>query len=116
VFGDPERVAHKAAVLARHCEEIERDPAEIEVTHLTNALAATDRTDLRDRVGRLRDRNTTAEAYMERNHAGTVDDLTGLFAAYATAGAGHSIVTIPDVVAEGSIEAFAEVIRNLSSP
>jgi F420-dependent oxidoreductase-like protein len=116
VFGDPERVAHKALVLARHCEEIERDPAEIEVTHLTTALAAADRTDLRDRVGRLRDRNTTPEAYMERNHAGTVDDLLELFAAYAAAGAGHSIVAIPDVVAEGSIEAFGEVIRNLGSP
>jgi hypothetical protein len=101
-------------VLAKHCEDIERDSAEIEVTHLTNALAAADRHDLRDRVGRLRDRNTTAESYMERNHAGTVDDLTELFAAYATAGAGHSIVTIPDVVAEGSIESFAGVIRNLA--
>jgi F420-dependent oxidoreductase-like protein len=116
VFGDPERVAHKTTVLARHCEDLDRDPAEIEVTHLTNALAAVDRNDLRDRVGRLRDRNTTAESYMERNHAGTVDDLSELFAAYASAGAGHSIVAIPDVAAEGSIETFAGVIRNLSSP
>lgn len=115
VFGDPARVAHKAEVLARHCEEIERDPAEIEVTHLTNALAATDREELRDRVGRLRDRNSTAEAYMERNNAGTVDDLTELFAAFAAGGAGHSIVAIPDVIVEGSIEAFAGVIRNLGS-
>jgi F420-dependent oxidoreductase-like protein len=116
VFGNPDQVAHKAAVLGRHCEEIERDPAEIEVTHLINALAATDRKDLRDRVERLRGRNTTAESYMERNHAGTGDDLTELFSAYASAGAGHSVVAIPDVVAEGSIEAFAVVIRNLSSP
>ena len=115
VFGDPARVAHKAAVLSRHCEEIERDPAEIEVTHLTTALASTDRKDLRDRVGRLRDRNTTAESYMERNNAGTVDDLTELFAAYGASGAGHSIVAIPDVVADGSIEAFAGVIRNLGA-
>lgn len=116
VFGDPARVAHKAAVLARHCEEIERDPTDVEVTHLTTALAATDRAELRDRVDRLRDRNSTAETYMERNNAGTVDDLTELFAAYAAAGADHSIVAIPDVVAEGSIEAFGGVIRNLGSP
>lgn len=115
VFGDPTGVAHKAAVLARHCEEIERDPAEIEVTHLTTALAATDRKALRDRVGRLRDRNTTAETYMDRNNAGTIDDLTDLFAAYSAAGASHSIVAIPDVAIEGSIEAFAEVIRNLAT-
>lgn len=116
VFGDPARVAHKAAVLARHCEEIERDPADVEVTHLTTALAATDRKELRDRVDRLRDRNATAEAYMDRNNAGTVDDLTELFAAYAAAGADHSIVAIPDVVTEGSIEAFAPILRSLGSP
>jgi len=110
VFGDPERVRHKANVLAGHCEEMQRDPTEIEVTHLTNALAAADRKELRERVDRMRDRNTTPESFMKRQNAGTVDDLTALFAAYAGAGAGHSIVAIPDVWEEGSIETFGSVI------
>jgi F420-dependent oxidoreductase-like protein len=110
VFGSPERVGQKAKVLVAHCEEVGRDPSEIEVTHLTNVLAATDRRNLRDRVDRLRGRNTAPETFMERHKAGTVDDLVELFAAYHAAGAGHSIVAIPDVWEEGSIETFGEVV------
>jgi F420-dependent oxidoreductase-like protein len=116
VFGDPDRVRHKAGVLARHCDDVGRDPGHIEITHLTNAMAATDRKDLRRRVDRLRDRNTTAETFMKRNHAGTVDDLIDLFTAYSDAGAHHSIVTLPDVALEGSIETFGDVIRDFATP
>jgi F420-dependent oxidoreductase-like protein len=31
-FGDPEEIAHKLEVLRRHCEDVGRDPNEIEVT------------------------------------------------------------------------------------
>jgi F420-dependent oxidoreductase-like protein len=114
VFGDPQRVKHKAGVLAAHCEDIERDPGEVEVTHLTNALVAPDRRALRERVDLLRDRTTTAESFMKRHNAGTVDDLVELFAAYSAAGADHSIVAIPDVWKEGSIETFGEVIAQFN--
>lgn len=116
VFGDPGRVSHKTAVLARHCAEVERDPSEIEVTHLTTVLVAEDRTGLRQQVDRLRERNTTAEAYMKRNNAGTIDDQIDLFAAYDAAGASHSIVALPDVIEEGSIETFGAVIEALATP
>lgn len=114
LFGDPGRVEHKARVLAAHCEEVERDPAEIEVSHLTNALAATDRKELRNRVDRMRNRNTTSESFMKRHNAGTAEDLVELFTAYSAAGAHHSIVAIPDVWEEGSIETFGEVIAELA--
>lgn len=114
VFGDPGRVRHKAAVLAGHCEEVGRDPTEIEVTHLSNALAAMDRKELRERVERLRERNATADSFMKRYNTGTVDDLTALFTAYAAAGADHSIVAIPDVWEDGSIETFGEVIAEFA--
>lgn len=116
VFGDPERVRHKVGVLARHCADLGRDLAEVEVTHLTNALAASDRGELRERVERLRDRNTPAEVFMRRASAGTVDDLVELFSRYSEAGAGHSIVALPDVAMEGSIETFGDVIGGLASP
>jgi len=114
VFGDPGRVEHKVKVLVSHCDDLQRDPAEVEVTHLTNGLAAPDRQTLRERVDRLRDRNTTAETFMKRHNAGTVDDLVALFAAYSAAGADHSIVAIPDVWEEGSIETFGEVIAGFA--
>ena len=110
VFGDPDRVRHKVEVLEAHCVAVERDPDEIEVTHLTNVVAAADRASLRDRVDELRGRNTSVEDYSRRNNAGLVDDHVELFSAYAKAGASHSIVAMPDVHLEGSIEAIAEVI------
>lgn len=115
LFGSPDRVAHKVAVLRNHCAEIGRDPADIEVTHLTNALVAPSRDDLRAKVDAFRDRTTNAERYMTRHNAGTVDDLVGLFGAYHQAGTDHSIVALPDVAQEGSIETFADVIAALSS-
>lgn len=116
LFGDPERVRHKVEILHRHCVEIDRDPSTVEITHLINALAADDRTSLRDRVERMRDRNTPAEQYMKQFNAGTPDDLEALFTRYAEAGASHSIVSMPDVALEGSIEAFADVISRFDSP
>jgi F420-dependent oxidoreductase-like protein len=116
VFGDPATVAHKTEVLGGHCAEFGRDPTEVEVTHLLTALVATDRKTLRARVDRLRDRNNTAEDFMRRTNAGTVDDLAALFSAYSSAGAGHSIVSLPDVALEGSIETFADVIARFDSP
>lgn len=115
VFGNPDRVRHKAEVLAAHCEEFDRDPGQVEVTHLTNALAAPDRTALRETVDRLRGRNTSPDAFMTQNNAGTVDDLTELFTAYASAGAAHSIVALPNVTEDGSIETFADVIAGFTS-
>ena len=109
VFGDPDRVRHKVEVLEAHCETVGRDPGDIEVTHLTNVVAAPDRTALRDRVDQLRGR-TTVEDYSRRNNAGIPDDHLELFTAYSEAGAAHSIVSLPDVHLGGSIEAFAEVI------
>ncbi|HEX9846841.1 MAG TPA: TIGR03560 family F420-dependent LLM class oxidoreductase [Acidimicrobiia bacterium] len=116
LLGGPERIRHKVGVLDRHCVEIGRDRTDIEVTHLMTAMAATDRKDLRERVDRLRERSTPAETYMQRTNAGTVDDLVTLFGLYSEAGAQHSIVSIPDVATEGSIEAFSEVIARLAFP
>ena len=113
LFGDPATIKRKVDVLHRHCEDVGRDPADVEVTHLTTALVAGSRSELRERIDLLRDRNTSHEEYAGRNNAGTVDDLTGLFTAYAAAGADHSIVSLPDVHLEGSIEEFGEIIETL---
>jgi F420-dependent oxidoreductase-like protein len=116
LFGDPGRIRHKVDVLNRHCAEVDRDPSTIEVTHLSNALVAPDRSALRDRIAALRDRNVTPERYMKEFNAGTPDDLEALFTRYAEAGAGHSIVALPDVALEGSIETFSDVIARFTSP
>ena len=112
-FGDSETA--KVEVLRRHCSDLGRDPDET-VTHLLTTLAAGDTKSLRERIEKLRARNTSAEQYAERANAGTVEDLIGLFSAYSAAGAGHSIVALPDVALEGSIETFGEIIASFTKP
>jgi F420-dependent oxidoreductase-like protein len=116
LFGKPEVVRHKVEVLRRHCSDVDRDPDEIEVTHLVDAMVAPDRKALREQVERLRGRNTTAESFMTRHNAGTVDDHLEHFAAYQEAGAVHSMVSLPDAHLEGSIEAFGQVIAGMARP
>lgn len=112
VFGNAERVRHKVEVLHRHCADVGRDPDQIEVTHLTSVMTAPDRKTLAGRIDQLRDRNTSPDDYARRHNAGTVDDLVGLFDGYSQAGANHSIVSLPDVALEGSLEAFGDVIAS----
>ena len=113
LFGKPDVIRQKVEVLGDHCSEIGRDPAEIEVTHLVNLLTRPDRKALREVVDRLRGRNVTADAYMARHNAGTVEDQLTHITAYGEAGARHSMVVMPDVHLEGSIETFGQVIANL---
>jgi len=116
LFGDPEVIRHKVEVLHGHCRDLARDPGEITVTHLITTLVAADADTLRERIGVLRGRNQTVEQYAKQNHAGLIDDLIGLFAAYSDAGADHSIVALPDVSMDGSIETFSEVIAAFRGP
>ena len=116
LFGDPDTIERKVDVLHRHCADLGRDPAEVEVTHLTTAVVAQSRSELRERIDLLRDRNTSREDYAERNNAGTVEDLTSLFGSFSAAGADHSIVSLADAHLERSIETFGEVIENLGHP
>lgn len=116
LFGKPEVVERRVGVLRRHCAEIDRDPEEIEVTHLVDVMVAPNRRDLRQRVDGLRERNTTVEAFMTRYNAGVVEDQLEHFAAYHRAGARHSMVSLPDAHLEGSIEAFGLVIAGMGHP
>ena len=116
LFGSPEVIRRKVDVLHSHCAEIDRNPNEIEVSHLVDVMSATDRDSLRERVDQLRGRNMTAEAYMARHNAGTVADHLDHIAGYRAAGVSHSIVAMPDVQLDGSIEAFGEVIAAMPRP
>ncbi len=116
LFGDPDAIRAKVEILQRHCADVDRSRAEIEVSHLTEVLASSDRKALRERVEQLRDRNTPAETFMLRTNAGTVDDLTEWVGRYADAGAQHTIVSMPDVALDGSIEAFGDVIARFEPP
>ena len=116
LFGSPETVRQKVEVLEAHCEDVGRDPSQVTVTHLTNAMPGLNATDLRNRINQVRGRNMSVEEFSRRNNAGLAADLVNLFARYADAGTQHSIVSLPDVHLEGSIESFGEVISTFDRP
>jgi F420-dependent oxidoreductase-like protein len=116
LFGKPDVIRRKVEVLRRHCADVDRDPDEIEVTHLVDVMVAADRKALRERIERLRGRNTTVEAFMVRHNAGVVEDHLEHFAAYHQAGARHSMVVLPDAHLDGSIETFGLVIAAMARP
>lgn len=103
VGGDPATVARKVAVLAAHCQAIDRDPAEVTVTHLSTAVA----------VGTRRE----VEAYgadIDRLAVGTVQDHVGRYRLLAEAGVETAIVSLPLASRPGELEQFAEVISDFA--
>jgi F420-dependent oxidoreductase-like protein len=114
LFGRPDVISRKVEVLRRHCAEVGRDPDQVEITHLVDTMTAPNRQALRERVEQLRSRDMPADMFMARHNAGTVEDQLAHIAAYHEAGVGHSMVVLPDVHLEGSIETFAAVIAKLT--
>ena len=98
VFGNPATVRHKATVLRAHCVDVDRDPAEVALTHLSTALVGTDDTHVRELVERLRPRRQDPAGYASAVNAGTVDDHIGRCRALAEAGASEVMVRLPDLV------------------
>ncbi len=92
VFGGPETIHHKFEVLRRHCEDVGRDPDEIERTTLVSTRIAAD--------GR---HGTSTPAQV-------VDRLADL----SDAGAQHVILAVRDVWEPGRLELIgADVIPEL---
>ena len=92
VFGEPEDVRHKVAVLHRHCEAEGRDPAEITVTQLSTAGVIAEQAD------------------REHEDQGTVAEQVGRYRALADAGVHEVFVAVHDPGTGEGVERFAEVI------
>jgi F420-dependent oxidoreductase-like protein len=110
VRGHPGTVRHKASVLAEHCRQVGRDPRQVRVTHLSTALVAPTRRELRAAVDRHRSRSSTPEEVGQRLGAGTIDEHIGRYRELAEAGVETAIVALPDLATPGSLEAFGQVI------
>lgn len=114
LFGDVDTVARKLAVLQRHCDEIGRDPAEIEVSHLSAAFAATDRRSLERRLAELAGPEEAPEQAAARLGAATVDDHIGRFRRLAEAGVNHAIVPLVADATTEDVGAFEPVIASFA--
>jgi len=92
LFGDPDTVRHKLAVLREHCAAERRDPAAVAVTHLARARV----------IGPREPR--------EGGGAATVEEHIGRYRELAEAGVETAIVGLGDVEGPATVERFAEVI------
>jgi alkanesulfonate monooxygenase SsuD/methylene tetrahydromethanopterin reductase-like flavin-dependent oxidoreductase (luciferase family) len=82
---DPAALERKLAVLRRHCDEVGRDPAEIEVTVLDLPVVGRDRDEVWARVERHRGR-TAAASFARTHHAGTFGEQRERYARLAAMG------------------------------
>jgi F420-dependent oxidoreductase-like protein len=82
VFGGPVAIHHKFEVLRRHCQEIGRDPDEIE-------------------------RTTLQDVRLSGSRAETARSIVDRFGELADAGAQHVIVTVPTVHEPAALELLA---------
>jgi len=92
LFGDPDTVGHKLAVLREHCAAERRDPASVAVTHLASARVIAEG-EARDGAG-----------------AATLEEHVGRYRELAEAGVETAIVGLGDATGPASVERFAEVI------
>jgi alkanesulfonate monooxygenase SsuD/methylene tetrahydromethanopterin reductase-like flavin-dependent oxidoreductase (luciferase family) len=97
-------------VLAAHCADAGRDPAEVELTHLSTTLVGRTDAEVAAAVERLRPRRQPAAAYAASVHAGTVADHVGRFRVLADAGVREAMVRLPDLTDPEPLGAFSEVI------
>jgi F420-dependent oxidoreductase-like protein len=92
LFGEPDTVRHKVAVLHDHCAAEGRDPAAVTVTHLQAARVIAD--------GEARD----------GLHAGTVEEQVGRYRELAEAGVQTAIVSLRDTDGAAAVARFAGVV------
>jgi F420-dependent oxidoreductase-like protein len=110
VMGDLDVVQRKAAVLRAHCEAEGRDPAEVELTHLSTVLVGSDDRHVAAMVARLRPRQTGPARAAAALNAGTVGDHVGRFRELADAGVREAMVRLPDPLDGEAMACMAEVI------
>ena len=100
LFGEPDVVAHKLAVLHEHCEAEGRDPATITVTNLTEAAI-------------LGGSAAASERYADV--VGTVEEQVGRYRAFAEVGVQEAIVGLHLDGTADQVEAFSPVIAAFRS-
>ena len=104
LFGEPDVVANKIAALSRHCDELDRDLREIDISHLSTVLIGADREELAATIDRLRPKRVGAERFAREINAGTIDDHYERSMRLRDVGVASLIVRLVDVAEPGAVE------------
>jgi F420-dependent oxidoreductase-like protein len=114
VLGDRATVARKADVLRQHCAAVGRDPAEVELSHLSTVLVGRDDREVSALVEKYRPpRSDRARAAAALN-AGTVADHVGRLRELVELGVREVMVRVPDPLDETTMGLMSEVISAFS--
>ena len=112
---------HKSAVLARHCDEVGRDVAEITRTHAPDCLLFDSDADLRRWLdspggGHLWGKQDP-DAYVRDNFVGTDEQVAEKVQGYVDAGCREFVLWFRDYPGVESLERFmADVVPRVSAP
>jgi F420-dependent oxidoreductase-like protein len=110
VFGDLDRVRHLMGVLARHCEDVGRDPAQITKTKLATLVIADTDEAAQAKLAPLRER-MPEDRLRAVVIAGDRDAVGEQIAAYLEAGLDGLVVNMPDVHDLEAVALAGEVLH-----
>ncbi len=113
LFGEPDVVARKVAALRHHCDDVERDVGELDVSQLSTVLIGLRRDDVAMSIDRLRPKRISAERFAAQVNAGTVADHYERSMRLIDAGVRTLIVRLVDVTEPGAIERLGTLIERL---
>jgi F420-dependent oxidoreductase-like protein len=114
IFGEPETVRKKIDVLNRHCDELGRDPREIQITQLSSVIAAERQTELTKLVETLKATNESASSFTNRATAGTHEQHIDRFGRLAEVGVQQVIVSLGDMGRPDAVSEFAPIIETFA--
>jgi F420-dependent oxidoreductase-like protein len=97
IFGDTEHARHLMEVLARHCDDVGRDPAEITKTRLGILAIAPGHEEAMAKLEAIRQAGTPEDRIKTVVMAGDPDSIAEQAAAFIDAGIEGLTLTIPDV-------------------
>jgi alkanesulfonate monooxygenase SsuD/methylene tetrahydromethanopterin reductase-like flavin-dependent oxidoreductase (luciferase family) len=110
LFGEPDVVRHKVAVLARHCEAVGRDPDTVSVSHLSTVLVGEDPTQVKQLVEATRPPKVSAERHARAVNAGTVEQHVARVGRFVEAGVDHVAVSLTDAADADAVDRYGPVI------
>jgi F420-dependent oxidoreductase-like protein len=97
LFGDVETIRHKLDVLARHCDDVGRDPATITKTRLGTLVIGTDTKEVDAKLDELRTRRTMPEGMLRAMvTAGDPEAIVDQTGALFDAGLDGLVFNMPD--------------------
>ena len=114
LFGQPDSIRHKLAVLARHCEEVGRDPAEITTTRLGSLAVGESREEAEAVLAAfVRDRGIDEQMAAAMFMVGGPDDIAAHIAEYLDAGVEGFIFNMPHFFEPDQIRLAGSVLHPL---